>query len=113
MVYGEGIHSLQGSATIFVSMKGSKVLDIVVKELDNKSFYIGNELRVSSMPERMGCMLYNADAFITLPGGLETLEGISSITYWAKLNFHQKPLGLLNVNDFYDGLLLFLDHVME
>ena len=84
-----------------------------MKELDDKNFCIGIELRVSSMHEWMRCMLYNADAFIALLGGLETLEGIFSIVYQAKLNFRQKPLGLLNVNDFYDSLLLFLDHVVE
>ena len=71
-----------------------------MKELDDKSFGIVNELKVSSMPEQMGYMFYNANAFITLLGGFETLEGISSIVYWAKLNFHQMPLGLLNVNGF-------------
>ena len=65
------------------------------------------------MLEWMECMLYNANAFIALPSGLETLEGISNIAYWTKLNFHQNTLGLLNVNDFYDGLFLFLDHTME
>ena len=84
-----------------------------MKELDDKSFGIGNELRVSSMPKRMGCMLYNVEAFIALPNSLKILEGISNIAYWAKLNFHQNPLRLLNVNDFYDGLLLFLDHAVE
>ena len=58
-------------------------------------------------------MFYNAEAFIALLGGLEMLDGISSITYWVKLNFHKKPLGLLNVNGFYDGLLSFLNHTME
>ena len=85
----------------------SKVLGVVVKELDDKSFNISNELRVSSMLERMGCMLYNANAFTALPSGLEILEGISSIAYWAKLNFHQNLLGLLNVNSFYDDFLFF------
>ena len=58
-------------------------------------------------------MLYNTNTFITLPNGLKTLDGIFSIAYWGKLNFHQKPLGLLNINDFYDGLLLFLDHAVK
>ena len=58
-------------------------------------------------------MLYNVNAFITLPGSLEILEGIFSITYWIKLNFHQKSLRLLNINDFYDGLLLFLNYAVE
>ena len=44
---------------------------------------------------------------------METLNGISSIAYWATLNFHLKPLGLLNVNIFYDCLLLFLGHIGE
>ena len=65
------------------------------------------------MPKQIGCMFYNADTFIALPGNLKTLEGISSIVYWAKLNFHQKLLGLLNVIDFYDDLLLFSDHAVE
>ena len=58
-------------------------------------------------------MFYNAEAFIALSSGLEMLDGTSSIAYWAKLNFHKKPLGLLNVNGFFDGLLPFLDHAVE
>ena len=57
-------------------------------------------------------MFYNAKVFIALFGGLETLDGISSITYQAKLNFHKKSLRLLNVIGFYDGLLPFLDYAM-
>ena len=53
------------------------------------------------------------DAFIALPGGLDTLEEIFHISFWAQLNIHQKPIGLLNVNGFYDNLLSFLDHVVE
>ena len=113
MVYGGWIQGLWESATISANIKGSKVLDIVVKKLDDKSFCIGNELKVLNMLERMECMLYNANTFIALPNGLETLEEIFSIIYWVKLNFHQKYLGLLNVNGFYDDLLLFLDHVVE
>ena len=73
-MYEGGIQGLQGSTTIFASIKGTKVLGVVMKELDDKSFYIGNELRFSSMLEWMGCMLYNADS-------LKTLEGISSTAY--------------------------------
>ena len=61
----------------------------------------------------MWYMLYNANGFIVLPDGLETLEGISCIAYSDKLNFHQKTLGLLNVNGFDDCLLFFLDHTVE
>ena len=95
LVYGGGFQGLWKSIAISASIKRSKVLCIVMNELDDKSFCIGNELRVSSMLERMWCMLYNADAFITLPSGLETLKGISSIAYWAKLNFHKKTIRIV------------------
>jgi len=112
-IYGGGIQGLRGSVAIAATMNGSKGLNVRVKELENHFFSLGKELRVSSLPERMGCMFYHADAFIALPGGFETLDGISSIVYWAKLNFHKKPLGLLNVNGFYDNLLSFFDHAVE
>ena len=61
----------------------------------------------------MGYMFYNAKAFIAQPSGLETFDGISNITYWAKLNSNKKALGLLNVNGFYDGLLSLFNQAME
>ena len=84
-----------------------------MKALEDKKYTIGDEIRVSSLPERMGYMLCHAEAFIALPGGLETLDAISRVSYWASLNFHQKPIGLLNTNGFYDSLLSFLDHAVE
>jgi len=65
------------------------------------------------MFDRMTTMFNHDDAFIALPGGLGTLEEIFHISSWAKLNIHHKPIGLLNVNGFYDNLLSFLNHVVE
>ena len=116
IVYGGGIQGLRGSVAMTACIKGSKVLGIRLPEsIDRNSFNfsIGNELKASSLPERQGYMFSSADAFIALPGGLETLDGISSIAYWAKLNLHKKPLGLLNTNGFYDGLLSFLDNAVK
>jgi len=61
----------------------------------------------------MTTMFNHVDAFIALPGGLGTLEEIFHISFWAQLNIHHKPIGLLNVNGFYDNLLSFLDHAVE
>ncbi|XVE98729.1 hypothetical protein REPUB_Repub03eG0133200 [Reevesia pubescens] len=58
-------------------------------------------------------MIANADAFIALPGGFGTLEEIFQIASWSQLNIHQKPIGMLNVNGFYDSLFFFLDHAVE
>ncbi|XVE95675.1 hypothetical protein REPUB_Repub02eG0119200 [Reevesia pubescens] len=58
-------------------------------------------------------MIANADAFIALPGGFGTLEESFQIASWSQLTIHQKPIGMLNVNGFYDSLFSFLDHAME
>ena len=74
---------------------------------------IEEELQVSIMSDRMNTMFKHVDAFITLLGGLDTLEEIFYISSWAQLNIHHKPIGLLNVNDFYNNLLSFLDQVVK
>ena len=74
---------------------------------------IGNEFQVMSMHGKMTHMILNADAFVALPGGFETLEEIFNIAPWSHFNFYKKPLGLLNVNGFYDGLLSFLNPAVE
>jgi uncharacterized protein (TIGR00730 family) len=71
------------------------------------------ELRtVGSMHERKAQMADLADAFIALPGGLGTLEEIFEVWTWAQLGLHSKPLGFLNVRDFFLPLLAFLDHLV-
>ncbi|KAK3189731.1 hypothetical protein Dsin_029292 [Dipteronia sinensis] len=74
---------------------------------------VGEVKIVSSMHERKVEMLDNADAFIVLPGGLGTLEELFEVATWAQLKIHQKPIGLLNVNGFYDILLSSIDYVVE
>ena len=116
LVYGGGSLGLKGCVASFALTGGSKVMGIVQKHQvvrNDTSPSLGCELRVSSIHEKMGSMLFNADAFIALPGGLGTLEEIFDVASWAQLNIHKKPLGLLNVNGFYNGLLSFLDHAVE
>ena len=74
---------------------------------------IGEELQVSTMSDRMNTMFNHVDAFIALPGGLGTLEEIFHISSWPQLHIHYKPIGMLNVNGFYDNLLSFLDQAVE
>ena len=84
---------------------------LTIRNLTGKT--IGEEIKISSMHERMGGMNFNSDAFIALPSVFETSEEIFEIISWTQLNIHQKPICLLNVDGFYDGLLTFLDHVVE
>lgn len=68
---------------------------------------------VSSMHERKATMAALSDAFIALPGGIGTLEEAFEIWTWTQLGLHRKPLGLLNVDGFYDKLASFLDQLVE
>ncbi|XVF87913.1 hypothetical protein PTKIN_Ptkin19aG0006400 [Pterospermum kingtungense] len=52
-------------------------------------------------------------AFITLPGGFCTLEELFQMISWAQMNIHEKPIGVLNINGFFNSLLSFIDHAVE
>ncbi|KAL3582978.1 hypothetical protein D5086_017310 [Populus alba] len=107
---------VNGGVSMAALMGGSQVLGVVPKALAQGDLIgktIGEEVRVPTMSDRMNTMFNHADAFIALPGGLGTLEEIFHISSWAQLHIHHKPIGLLNVNGFYDKLLSFLDHAVE
>lgn len=70
-------------------------------------------IEVGTLHERKAKMAELADGFISLPGGLGTLEELFEILTWAQLNIHEKPVGVLNVNGFFDKLLDYLDHAVE
>jgi len=115
LVYGGGNLGLMGSVSTTVFLGGSQVLGVIPKALAKVDLIgktVGAELQVSTMSKRMDTMFAHANAFITLPGGMGTLEDIFHIFSWAQLNIHQKPIGLLNINGFYDHLLSFHDHAM-
>ncbi|KAL6574771.1 hypothetical protein OROMI_012056 [Orobanche minor] len=73
----------------------------------------GLMLQAQSVHDNLMYMVNNSDAFIVLPGGYGTLNEIFNITSWAKQDFHTKPLGLLNINNFFSNLLAFLDQVVD
>lgn len=64
------------------------------------------------MHERKAMMADLSDGFIAMPGGIGTLEELFEVFTWAQLGFHQKPIGLLNVVGFYDGLIQFIQHMV-
>ncbi|KAK6148477.1 hypothetical protein DH2020_019389 [Rehmannia glutinosa] len=116
LVYGGGSFGLMGRVAGSAYLGGVRVLGVIPKPLFVRQITgqtIGDELRVSNMQDRMVNMMHNADAFITLPGGFGTLEELFQVISWAQLNIHQKPIGILNVNGFFDGLLSFIDYAVE
>lgn len=68
---------------------------------------------VNNMHERKALMAELSDGFIAMPGGIGTLEELFEMLTWLQLNFHQKPIGLYNVDGFYDLLIDFLQHTVQ
>ena len=98
--------------SIVVFLEGNQVLGVVPEALSKGDIIgktIGEELQVSTMSDILNAMFNHADTFIALPGGLGTLKEIFYISSWAQMHIHHKPIGLLNVNGFYDNLLSFLE----
>ena len=54
-----------------------------------------------------------ADGFIGLPGGYGTMEEIMEVITWSQINIHSKPIGLLNINNFYNGIIEWVDHATK
>ncbi|XVF11928.1 hypothetical protein REPUB_Repub08aG0070200 [Reevesia pubescens] len=116
LVYGRGNIGLMGCVATAVQSGGGQNLGVIPRAIAKRNIVrktIGNEILVSCMHERMNIMMENADAFIALPGGFGTLEEIFQVASWAQLNIHKKPIGILNVNGFYDDLFSFLDKAVE
>lgn len=113
LVYGGASVGLMGEIASAVLKAGGKVTGVIPKQLLEKEVaHTGlNDLRiVGSMHERKSLMADLSDGFIAMPGGFGTLEEVFEIVAWGQLNFHNKPLGLLNVNGYYNNLIKFLDH---
>lgn len=70
-------------------------------------------IKVDSMHERKTIMSELADGFIAMPGGFGTLEELGEILTWVQLSIIQKPVGILNVNGYYDHFIAQLDRMME
>ncbi|GKV12195.1 hypothetical protein SLEP1_g23377 [Rubroshorea leprosula] len=74
---------------------------------------VGEVKAVADMHQRKAEMSKHSDAFIALPGGYGTLEELLEVITWAQLGIHEKPVGLLNVDGYYNSLLSFIDKAVE
>lgn len=112
VVYGGGSIGLMGAMADGALAAGGEVIGIIPEKLhDGEVGHAGlSELIVvEGMHARKSLMMHLSDAIIALPGGWGTLEELFEITAWRQLRLHHKPIGLLNVDGYYDGLLRFLD----
>ena len=111
LVYGGGRNGLMGIVADAALAAGARVIGVIPVALVEKEWaHTGcTELHVvDNMHERKRIMAENADAFLTLPGGIGTLEEFFEVWTWRQLGYHDKPIGLLNLDGYYDNLLTFL-----
>ena len=111
LVYGGGRNGLMGIVAEATLAAGGRVVGIIPKALVEKEWaHQGcTELQVvDTMHERKRLMADRADAFLALPGGIGTFEEFFEVWTWRQLGYHDKPVGLLNVAGYYDGLMAFM-----
>ncbi len=115
LVYGGGKVGLMGVIADEVMRLGGQATGVIPVALMEKEIGHTNLTAlhvVKDMHERKAMMATLADGFIAMPGGIGTLEELFEVLTWSQLGLHDKPIGLLNVDGFYDGLIAFLDHTV-
>ena len=111
LVYGGGHNGLMGMMADACLQAGGRVVGVIPKALVEKEWaHSGcSELHVvENMHERKSLMAEHADAFLAMPGGIGTFEEFFEVWTWRQLGYHDKPVGLLNIQGYYDNLLAFL-----
>ncbi|KAG6591471.1 Cytokinin riboside 5'-monophosphate phosphoribohydrolase LOG8 [Cucurbita argyrosperma subsp. argyrosperma] len=113
LAYGGGSVGLMGLISQTVYDGGCHVLGIIPKALmphEISGQTVGEVRTVLDMHERKAAMARESDAFIALPGGYGTMEELLEMITWAQLGIHKKPVGLLNVDGYYNSLLALFDN---
>ncbi|MFN3835229.1 MAG: TIGR00730 family Rossman fold protein [Glycocaulis sp.] len=114
LVYGGGQVGLMGILADAAVEAGGAVTGVIPDFLHHREIAhprVSDMRVVSSMHERKQIMADEAEGFIALPGGIGTMEELFEIWTWSQLGRHVKPVGLINVAGYYDGLLAFLDRM--
>lgn len=114
LVYGGGGNGLMGDVAKSVSEAGGKVTGIIPKALiarENPFTEVDDYVVVDTLHQRKMMMFERSDAFVALPGGLGTLEELVEQLTWVQLGFHEKPVIIANIANYWDKLLGLLDQM--
>ena len=115
VIYGGGNVGLMGALARTVLKHGGRVTGIIPRKIyDNVSHIeLSDLIIVETMHERKAKMYESGDAFLALPGGIGTLEELTEIFTWYQLEYHNKPIGLLNTNGYYGPFYQMLEHMVK
>jgi uncharacterized protein (TIGR00730 family) len=113
LIYGGGRVGLMGALADAALAAGGRVIGVIPKLLYQKELaHEGvTELRVvESMSERKAVMGQLSDAFVALPGGIGTMDELFEVWTWTQLGLQHKFAALLNIENYFDSLIAFIDH---
>ena len=116
LVYGGGNVGLMGTVADATLQHGGEVQGVIPERLMQRE--VGHSgitqlFVVRTMHERKDKMAQLSEGFITLPGGIGTLDEMFEMMTWLQLGYHEKPIGILNVDGYYDGLWVFLQKAVD
>ncbi|MGM0877285.1 MAG: TIGR00730 family Rossman fold protein [Bacillota bacterium] len=115
LVYGGAKVGIMGTVASAALQAGGEVIGVIPKMLMKREIahtQLTELIIVNTMHERKAKMEELSDGFIALPGGPGTMEEFFEVYTWAQLGEHQKPIGMLNSNNYYDKLLAFFEHMI-
>ena len=116
VVYGGGRLGLMGAVAAGALDAGGEVIGVIPRSLADAEVAhqeLTELILVDTMHERKAEFTRLCDGFITLPGGVGTMDELWEAVSWAQLGYHAKPVGLLNAYGFYDQLIAFNHHMIE
>jgi uncharacterized protein (TIGR00730 family) len=115
LVFGGGRVGLMGAVADAALVAGGEAIGVIPRGLVERELAHQGLSRldiVETLHERKARMAELSDAFLTLPGGLGTLEEVSEVLSWAQLGLHARPVGLLDVDGYFDSLIGFFDRAV-
>jgi len=116
LVYGGGKIGMMGALSDTILDKNGEVIGVIPKLLEKEEvLHLGVEEMIicKNMSERKVIMSKLVDGYITLPGGFGTLDELFEALTLSQLYIEQKPVGLLNINGFFDGVLIQVDKMVD
>lgn len=116
VVYGAGSTGMMGAVADAALQAGGEVFGVIPEIFDSPHLAHSGLTSYKVVPDmhtRKALIAESSDGFIALPGGFGTFEEILEVLTWSQIGVHEKPIGFLNTNGYYDTLLKFFDEVKE
>lgn len=116
LIYGGSSIGLMNAIAEAVIDENGKTIGIIPRFMMSREIahmHLTDLIWVETMHERKYKMMEYADAFIAMPGGFGTFDELFEVITWRQLNLHQKPIGILNIDGYYDQLIALIENTIE